>query len=326
MTANHLHITPPRHTDPTPARPAAEGGEEKVWADASAYFAELQSTATGSNAKNYRYFLHTFEAFSAGRHITLGHITARLVTDYRRHLLAAGLKATTSTRYVQIFRAMVRRAVRQGHAPAEAAQAFASIGSAMPRAVRPAAPQADGPARWYAFRLRPGVKAEALLSRASALAAAHFYPLEELARRSRTGSGVKLTTRPIIANTVFLRLGARGLAQLPAATSQLGALMGAKGHPSVIPDGQMQTFATVAAHLGAADSILPATAAEFAAGRRVRITDGPFAGYTGLVHTPASGGGAGTRLLIRLHTARFKVMADIPAPFIVPDDTEEREP
>lgn len=228
------------------------------------------------------------------------------------------LSSTTRGRYLQILRALCRRAIRSGVAPAQVATAFGAVSSRRPqRAPRllPRKPQApSAPVRWYAFKLRRNSEADRFIGRMAQIGVKTYYPTAEFGRR--VGGQIRKSVRPVLPSVVFLHTSADRFDLIVSAAEALGNFIGS-ARPTPIPDDEMRTFALVIDRLTPDMTVIPATDADWAVGRQVAITDGPFAGYSGLVAQSADPADPRSGILIRLLHHRLKVLAHIPTPFLI---------
>ncbi|MDE6315549.1 MAG: phage integrase SAM-like domain-containing protein, partial [Muribaculaceae bacterium] len=90
------------------------------------YFCLTAEQTPGTNARNYRYLAGAWKRFRPEASWT--DITPDTVARFDRFMTAdMALSPTTRARYLQVLRALCRRAVRAGIAPAPLATAFADV-------------------------------------------------------------------------------------------------------------------------------------------------------------------------------------------------------
>ncbi|MDE5958627.1 MAG: phage integrase SAM-like domain-containing protein [Muribaculaceae bacterium] len=280
------------------------------------YFCQTAEQTPGTNARNYRYLAGAWKRFRPEASWT--DITPDTVACFDRFMTDdMALSPTTRARYLQVLRALCRRAVRAGIAPAPLATAFAAVSSKRPvaRPTRPhdSAPAAPHPApvRWYAFRLMRHTAADNFFAATAPLRLTTYYPTAEISRR--IGGALRKTERPVLPSIIFIHTAADNFDAIRQAARQLGHFIGHPA-PTPIPDDQMRIFALVIGSLSPGMTVAEATDEEWEIGRHVTITDGPFAGYSGLVADAPEA--PGSMILIRLLHHRLKVTAHIPTQFL----------
>lgn len=272
----------------------------------------------GSNARNYRYLSGAWRRFRPdARWTDITPATVGEFDSFMSHNLS--LSVTTRGRYLQVLRALCRRAARLGQAPAPVATAFAGVSSKRPvRAPESRCPAvikaaAVAPVRWYAFRLARHVDSAQFLSATTHLGLTTYYPLAEISRR--VGGAMRKAMRPVIPSIIFIHTSAASFHAITCAAGHLGSFIG-RSRPIPIPDDQMHTFALVIDRLTPDMTVAEASDSDWSIGRHVTITGGPFAGYSGLVASTPDPSDPRSIILIRLLHHRLKVLAHIPTPFL----------
>lgn len=93
-------------------------------------FNDIISEKTAGAQRNDRLFLNSLQKYFRWRNLTPpASPDARLVDDYRRWLVSLDLSDTTVQRYLQRFRALWRRAVKEGRRERPAEDPFAGVSS-----------------------------------------------------------------------------------------------------------------------------------------------------------------------------------------------------
>lgn len=93
-------------------------------------FNDIISEKTADAQRNDRLFLNSIQKYFRWRNLQIpASPDARLVEDYRQWLISLDLSDTTSQRYLQRFRALWRRAVKEGRRERPAEDPFAGVAS-----------------------------------------------------------------------------------------------------------------------------------------------------------------------------------------------------
>lgn len=147
------------------------------------------------------------------------------------------------------------------------------------------------PLRWYAMRLRPGVKYDDVKKRLAmqaggASAPELFYPCEEIVKR--IGRRLVHEQRPFIADVLFFRSRVSRVQPMFRNIGDLAWCYRHDGSYAAISDAEMYAFQRTIRYLSPA--ISPAAHDDLAVGSLVRITGGPCAGYVGKIYEIKDGG------------------------------------
>lgn len=235
----------------------------------------------------------------------LERLTGRLVTDLlQRHGIPCTGSATSTLRTLWAC-----AAIRSGISPTLAVATLGSHPAGMPAlslCTMPDIPDyladditahvnetlLDNPSRWYAMRLRPGVKFAQVSTRLDDMPARRrpndiFYPCEEIARR--IGKRIIFENRPLISDIAFMRSRATDLGHTMAAIGDLAWCYTVTGRPgsayAPIPDAAMHEFQCAIGSFTPDYEVAPLGALEVRPGDRVIVIGGLFSGYEGLVET-----------------------------------------
>ena len=137
------------------------------------------------------------------------------------------------------------------------------------------------PMRWFAMRMRPGVKFKQLETRIKASADMQlelFYPLEEIARRK--GNKIVWASKPIISDIVFFKSRYTDVQPLFAAIGDAAWCYKSGGVYASIPDAEMKKFQYAIGKFTSETEIYPLGTIPLEKNDRVEIIGGPFSGYT----------------------------------------------
>lgn len=143
------------------------------------------------------------------------------------------------------------------------------------------------PLRWYAMRLRPGVRFDTLRQRLDRLEgtpspAQLFYPCDEIARR--TGKKITFTTRPLIADVVFFRSRVTDIMPLFARIGDIAWCYTTGGRPgdpyAAIPQHAFAQFQNTIGHFTPDCRIAPLGTFTPRPGEKIVIAAGLFGGHS----------------------------------------------
>lgn len=267
-----------------------------------------------ASATSPRKCLQRLRQFAGNRKLKFADVNADFVADFRTWLANNGLRPTVIADYSQRFRALYRRAVRCGLAPET--DAFNSVEKRVPKAEVKTAPIATRPdcIHWYALRLLPG----AILADQSFNGLDIYNPSVEIARR--VGSRMAVQARSAIHGVVFLRTSGSAVPNIAKRLRASARFYTVDSSPAIIPDAEMYCFRRTIGLLGDSMEFLPLNRSAWQCGRKVRITDGPFAGYEGLLLDVTAPDGTLLRDIpvSLISTFGFTVRATIPDIYISP--------
>lgn len=150
----------------------------------------------------------------------------------------------------------------------------------------------DNPLRWYAMRLRPGVKYDHLVARIDTIERAlrpeqTFYPYHEIARR--TGKKLTFDRQPFIADVVFFQMPETSVRPLFAQIGDLAWCYTTTGRPggtyAAIPNSSFLVFQRTIARFTPEYQVAPAGTLAPRPNERVVVVGGLFSGHTATVAT-----------------------------------------
>lgn len=148
----------------------------------------------------------------------------------------------------------------------------------------------DNPLRWYAMRLRPGVKFDHVVARLEAIESGlrpeqTFYPYREIARR--TGKKLTFEQQPFIADVVFFQSPATSVRPLFAQIGDLAWCYTTTGRPggtyAAIPNSSFLIFQRTIAQFTPEYQIAPAGTLAPRPNERVVVMGGLFSGQTATI-------------------------------------------
>ncbi len=138
----------------------------------------------------------------------------------------------------------------------------------------PGTDRAEGRPRWYAARI--AARADfAVRDRLRAQGIEEFCPLTE--RESRWTDRLQITTLPLFAGYLFVRLADNAARIAVLQTHGVVGILSADGRAAAIPDREMENLRRVC------EAPRSVACCPYVAGAAVTVARGPFAGITGIV-------------------------------------------
>ena len=173
----------------------------------------------------------------------------------------------------------------------------------------------DIESHWYAMRMFSPV--DTVLKQIESTAGIDvetYYPVEEVVKMQGKKRIVK--TQPVIRNIIFLRATSEEVKSLSSNLFGTAAIYtssnGTSREYAIIPEAEMMRFKWIISRCAEMTMLDEERRCHLAEGTRVRVTDGTFAGYEGLVIKE----GRRYNLIVELLNLQFMVKAEIPATFL----------